>query len=70
MENCNKNWFILCLALCILLFIALVMSFGYNFWLDKRTVKLEKKNGKEQHEIDKIKKELWELKKELKRSRN
>ena len=40
----------------------LAMFFGYNLRLDKRTVRLEKKNGREQHQIDEIKKELESLK--------
>jgi hypothetical protein len=39
------------------------MFFNYNLRLDARTVKLEKKNGKEQHQIDQLKKELEQLKK-------
>jgi len=41
----------------------LAMFFNYNLRLDARTVKLEKKNGKEQHQIDQLKKELEQLKK-------
>jgi len=40
----------------------LAMFFGYNLRLDRRTVKLEKKNGHEQHQIDELKKELAKLK--------
>ena len=40
----------------------LLMFFGYNLRLDKRTIKLEKKNGKEQRQIDDLKKELERLK--------
>jgi len=40
----------------------LAMFFGYNLSLDRRTVKLEKKNGHEQHQIDELKKELAKLK--------
>ena len=36
----------------------LAMFFGYNLKLDKRTVKLEKKNGHEQKQIDGLKKSL------------
>jgi hypothetical protein len=41
----------------------LLMFFGYNLRLDKRTIKLEKKNGHEQHQIDEIKKKLEKLEK-------
>jgi hypothetical protein len=40
------------------------MCFGYSFRLDARTVKLEKKNGKELHEIEKLKKEVEKLKRD------
>ena len=69
MENC-QNWFYLCLVLCGLLFLALVMSFGYNFWLDKRTLKLEKKNGKEQKEIDELKRKVERLEGTIKKGRS
>jgi prefoldin subunit 5 len=41
------------------------MFFGYNLTLGKRTAKLEKKNGDEQHQIDELKKEIEQLKKQL-----
>ena len=41
--------------------ILLVMFFGYNLNLGKRTLKLEKKNGYEQHQIDEIKKKVEKL---------
>jgi len=69
MENCN-NWFYLCLVLCGLLFIALVMSFGYNLWLDKRTIKLEKKNGKERKEIDELRSKVERLEGTIGKSRS
>jgi cell division protein FtsL len=40
----------------------LLMFFGYNLRLDKRTVKLEKKNGHEQKQLDELKKEIKQLK--------
>ena len=40
----------------------LAMFFGYNLSLDRRTVKLEKKNGHEQQQLDELKKELAKLK--------
>jgi hypothetical protein len=40
----------------------LLMFFGYNLTLGKRTAKLEKKNGHEQHQIDELKKEIAKLK--------
>ena len=39
----------------------LLMLFGYNLWLDKRTIKLEKKNGHEQAQIDELKRKLTKL---------
>ena len=38
------------------------MFFGYNLKLDKRTLKLEKKNGHEQDQINQLKKDLERLK--------
>ncbi|CAI2162653.1 6806_t:CDS:2 [Funneliformis geosporum] len=40
----------------------LAMFFGYNLKLSARTAQLEKKNGKEQKQIDELKKEMAELK--------
>jgi hypothetical protein len=39
----------------------LAMFFNYSLKLDARTIKLEKKNGKEQKQIDELKKELQAL---------
>ena len=55
-------WFYLCLSLCGVILAMLAMFFNYSLRLDARTVKLEKKNGKEQHQIDELKKEIAELK--------
>ena len=41
----------------------LAMFFGYNLKLGVRTTKLEKKNGKEQKQLDDLKKEVEQLKK-------
>ena len=57
------NWFYLCLALCGVILAMLAMFFNYSLKLDWRTAKLEKKNGKEQQQIDELKKELQKLKK-------
>jgi len=46
----------------IVILALLAMFFGYNLKLDKRTVRLEKKNGHEQHQIDELKKEIEKLK--------
>ena len=40
----------------------LTMFFNYSLKLDARTVKLEKKNGHERADIEKLKKEIAELK--------
>ena len=40
----------------------LAMFFNYNLKLDARTVKLEKKNGHEQEQINQLKKEVQRLK--------
>ena len=36
----------------------LAMFFGYNLTLGRRTAKLEKKNGYEQHQINELKEEV------------
>jgi len=41
----------------------LIMFLNYSLKLDARTVKLEKKNGHEQEQIDQLKKALERLKK-------
>jgi uncharacterized protein YlxW (UPF0749 family) len=40
----------------------LAMFFNYSLKLDARTVKLEKKNGHEQEQINQLKKEIEKLK--------
>ena len=45
----------------VVIIVLLAMFFGYNLKLDARTVKLEKKNGKEQKQIDEIKKDVERL---------
>ena len=62
MNNCN-NWFYLCLALLGLILILVAMFMGYNLKLDKRTVKLEKKNGAEQKQINELKARISQLEK-------
>jgi hypothetical protein len=41
----------------------LAMFFNYSLKLDARTIKLEKKNGKELEEIEKLKSRVKELEK-------
>ena len=55
------NWFYLCLALCGVILAMLAMFFNYSLKLDWRTAKLEKKNGKEQKQIDEIRKDVAKL---------
>ena len=43
----------------------LAMFFNYNLKLDARTVKLEKKNGRELAEIENLSREVKELKKKV-----
>jgi len=62
MNNCN-NWFYLCLALLGLILILVAMFMGYNLKLDRRTVKLEKKNGSEQKQINELKARVNQLEK-------
>jgi hypothetical protein len=63
MNNCMPLFY-LCLALCGVLMGMLAMFFGYSLKLSARTVKLEKKNGKELREIDKLKQRINQLEKE------
>ena len=46
------------------------MFMNYNLKLDKRTIKLEKKNGHEQHQIDQLFSEVKRLKTKLKEKTN
>jgi len=55
--------FYLCLALCGIILAMLAMFFNYSLKLDARTIKLEKKNGKELAEIEKLKARVKELEK-------
>lgn len=50
------------IALALANIIQLVCFFNYNLRLDARTVKLEKKNGSEQKQLTKLKKEVQDLK--------
>jgi len=54
----TQQWFYLCLTLCGVILALLAMFFGYNLTLSGRTTKLEKKNGKELAELEKVKKRL------------
>ena len=56
------HWFYLCLVLCGVILAMLTMFFNYSLRLDARTVKLEKKNGHEQEQINQLKKEVKKLK--------
>jgi len=57
-----QHWFYICLALIGLILFLVAMFMNYNLKLDWRTAKLEKKNGKEQKQIDELKKEVAKLK--------
>jgi len=62
--NCAEQvqmWFYLCLALCGVILAMLAMFFGYNLKLSARTASLEKKNGKEQKQIDELKAKVKDL---------
>ena len=58
----DSKCFYLCLALCGVILSLLAMFFNYSLKLDARTVKLEKKNGHEQEQINQLKKEIELLK--------
>ena len=49
----------------IVILALLAMFFNYNLRLDARTVKLEKKNGKELAEIEKLNRKVNDLEKKL-----
>jgi len=59
-----QHWFYLCLALCGVILAMLAMFFGYNLKLGTRTAQLEKKNGKEQKQLDQLKERMEKLEKE------
>jgi cell division protein FtsL len=42
--------------------ISLAIFAGYTLQVSKRTLKLEKKNGQEQHQIEELKKEIKKIK--------
>jgi len=58
----DAKCFYLCLTLCGTLLAALTMFFNYSLKLDARTVRLEKKNGSEQKQINELKKAVQALK--------
>ncbi|RHZ37480.1 hypothetical protein [endosymbiont GvMRE of Glomus versiforme] len=71
MNNCMPLFY-LCLALCGVLLAMLAMFFNYSLKLkeksielSKRTTVLEKKNGKELAEIERLKEEIGKLEKKL-----
>ena len=51
------------LTLALTNIISLTIFAGYTLKVSRRTLKLEKKNGKEQHQIDQLKKAVEQLKK-------
>ena len=65
MENCRELFYI-CLALIGLVLFLVAMFMNYNLKLDKRTIKLEKKNGHEQAQIDELNKKIKELQAKVK----
>lgn len=69
METTNNQLFYLALTLAGIILALLAMFFNYNLKLDKRTLSLEKKNGHEQAQIDKLKEQIKELEKEIKQLR-
>ena len=59
------NWINCChvaIALAVANIIQLLCFFSYNLKLNERTIKLEKKNGSEQKQINELKKEVQTLK--------
>ena len=69
-----QHWFYICLALIGLILFLVAMFMNYNLKLDARTVKLEKKNGKELKRIEKLEakngseqRQINELKEEIRK---
>jgi len=59
------NWINCChvaIALALTNIVQLLCFFNYNLKLNERTIKLEQKNGKEQKQINELKKEIQALK--------
>jgi len=66
MNNCNQLFY-LALALLVIILAMLAMFFNYNLKLDRRTLKLEKKNGHEQDQINLLKQQIKQLEEKLQR---
>ncbi|RHZ36621.1 hypothetical protein [endosymbiont GvMRE of Glomus versiforme] len=60
-QNAKLALYIAMGAFAVITFL-LAMFFGYNLKLSARTASLEKKNGKEQKQIDQLKKEFQAFK--------
>ena len=67
-ENTN-HLFYLSLALAGIILALLAMFFNYSLKLGTRTASLEKKNGAEQAQLDKLKEEIAKLELEVKQLR-
>lgn len=63
-NNCNQLFY-LALALLVIILAMLAMFFNYNLKLDARTLKLEKKNGHEQDQINLLKQKIKNLENKL-----
>jgi hypothetical protein len=61
MITCCELALYIAISAFIVILSLLAMFFNYNLKLDARTVKLEKKNGKELAEIEKLRKEMARL---------
>ena len=62
MITCCELALYIAISAFVVILALLAMFFGYNLRLDARTVKLEKKNGHEQAQINELKKEVAKLK--------
>ena len=58
-------WYRLCLAILGTFGLLFSLHLGYSLTLGNRTAKLEKKNGKELAEIEKLNRKVGELEKKL-----
>jgi len=64
-ELAKQSLYVIAGAFAVILAL-LAMFFGYNLRLDRRTVKLEKKNGHEQEQINQLTEKVKRLEKKLK----
>jgi cell division protein FtsL len=65
MITCCELALYIALGAFVLILALFAMFFGYNLKLDKRTLKLEKKNGHEQEQINQLTEKIKKLEKKF-----